>query len=60
MINLNASLGPVKVVLRHGLVERNNLLSLIMLSSLSDLLLIYRLSFLVEELDDSFSHHLLN
>ena len=60
MLDLNASFGRIEMMICDGLVEGNNFLSLVMLCGLSNLLLKDWLAFLVEKLDDSFGHHLLD
>jgi hypothetical protein len=60
MFDLNTSLGCIEMMICDGLMERNNFLSLVVLSCLSYLLLKDWLAFLIEKLDNSFCHHLLD
>ena len=60
MLDLNTSFSRIEMMICDSLMERNNFLSLVVLCGLSYLLLKDWLAFLVEELDDSFGHHLLD
>jgi hypothetical protein len=60
MIDLNASFGRIEMMICDGFVERNDFLSLVVLCGLSYLLLKDRLAFLIEKLNYSFGHHLLD
>jgi hypothetical protein len=60
LLDLNTALGGIEMMISDGLVERNDFLSLVVLSGLSNLLLEDWLAFLVEKLDYTLGHHLLD
>lgn len=60
MFDLNTAFSRIEMMICDGLVEGNDFLSLVVLRGLSYLLLKDWLAFLVEKLDDSFGHHLLD
>ena len=60
MLDLNTAFGRIQMMICDGLVEGNDFLGLVVLCGLSNLLLKDWLTFLIEKLDDSFGHHLLD
>lgn len=60
MLDLNTAFGRIEMMICDGLVEGNDFLGLVVLCGLSYLLLKDWLAFLIEKLDDSFGHHLLD
>ena len=60
LLDLNTALGGIEMMISDGLVERNDFLCLVVLSCLRYLLLENRLAFLVEKLDYTLGHHLLD
>lgn len=60
LLDLNTALGGIEMMIGDGLVERNDFLCLVVLRCLRYLLLENRLAFLVEKLDYTLGHHLLD
>ena len=60
LLDLNTAFGGIEMMICDGLVERNDFLSLVVLCGLSYLLLEDWLAFLVEKLDYTLGHHLLD
>ena len=60
LLDLNTALGGIEMMISDGLVERNDFLCLVMLRCLRYLLLEDWLAFLVEKLDYTLGHHLLD
>lgn len=60
LLDLNTALGGIEMMIGDGLVERNDFLCLVVLRCLRNLLLENRLAFLVEKLDYTLGHHLLD
>lgn len=60
LLDLNTALGGIEMMISDGLVERNDFLCLVVLRGLRYLLLEDWLAFLVEKLDYTLGHHLLD
>ena len=60
LLDLNTALGGIEMMIGDGLVERNDFLCLVVLRCLRYLLLEDWLAFLVEKLDYTLGHHLLD
>ena len=60
LLDLNTALGGIEMMISDGLVERNDFLCLVVLRCLRYLLLEDWLAFLVEKLDYTLGHHLLD
>ena len=60
LLDLNTALGGIEMMISDGLVERNDFLCPVVLRCLRYLLLEDWLAFLVEKLDYTLGHHLLD